>query len=108
MAIVSAPSALMTQTAAQLLAAAAELGLPADVVATTGDTPLGLGFEVPDELFDHWVKASAVSVDETPVPAPTAAPDVPATPEPHGTESPEPKVPRRRGPGKPVTDGPEV
>lgn len=104
MAIVSAPSALMTQTAAQLLAAAAELGLPADVVATTGDTPLGLGFEVPDELFDHWVKGPAVPGDEAVV----SVVQVPVEPEPHGTESPEPKAPRKRGPGKPVTDGPEV
>jgi hypothetical protein len=101
MAIVSAPSALMTVTAAALIQAAYDLGLPADVVATTGDTPLGLGFEVPEEVYRKWLESTGTTVTVS-----EPEPEVPAEPEP--VETPEPKVPKKRGPGKPVTDGPEV
>lgn len=101
MAIVSAPPERMTETAAGLLAAAAELGYPPQVVATTGDTPLGLGFLVPDDVAAKW-QGHALQVPEVPeVPV-----DVADEPEPPA--EPEPKPRGRRGPAKPVTDGPEV
>ena len=99
MAIVSAPPERMTETAAGLLAAAAALGYPATVVATTGDTPLGLGFQVPDEVADKWHAEGVVSVSEV----------FDKIDDPEETKAPE--APQKRGPGrprKPVTEGPEV
>lgn len=104
MAIVSAPPERMTETAAGLLAAAAELGYPPQVVATTGDTPLGLGFLVPDDVAAKW-QGHALQVPEVPE-VPEVPVDVADEPEPPA--EPEPKPRGRRGPAKPVTDGPEV
>jgi hypothetical protein len=94
MAIVSPPAALMTETAAGLLAAAEQLGLRPDVVETTGDTPLGLGFKVPDAVYELWLgPGSPDPGDGTQAAAQPVA---------------EPKPKGKRGPAKPATDGPEV
>lgn len=90
MAIIAVPPELMTPTAAGLLEAAAALGLPASVVATNSDTPLGIGFVVPDEVAEKWN-------------APRAAgePGIPEVAEKPRVAEP---VQRRRGPRKPETE----
>lgn len=101
MAIVAAPPEHITRVAGELLASAAALGYPVTAVATTSDSPLGIGFLVPDAVHEHWLKnhnADPAKAKETP--APVA--------EPHGDPAPEPKPRGKRGPAKPVTDGPEV
>jgi hypothetical protein len=99
MALVAAPPPLMTETAQGLLKAAAELGLPASVVATTSDTLMGLGFDVPDEVALRWQETQA---------APQEPEGAVVVTEPE----PEPEAPKtrtgRRGPGKSNTSGPEV
>lgn len=100
MAIIAAPPEHMTRVAGELLASAAALGLAASTVATTSDSPLGIGFLVPDTLHEYWMKHfNASSASPEPEPEDT---------EPHGTPAPEPKPRGKRGPSKPVTDGPEV
>lgn len=81
MAIIAVPPELMTPTAAGLLEAAAALGLPASVVATNSDTPLGIGFVVPDEVAEKWNAPKAAEEPEAKEPAP-----------------------RKRGPRKPETE----
>lgn len=87
MAIIAVPPELMTPTAAGLLKAAADLGLPASVVATNSDTPLGIGFVVPDEVAEKWNGTKG-----------SAAPEAPRE---RGTAE---SAPRRRGPRKPETE----
>ena len=130
MAIVSALPERMGAVAAGLLAAAEKLGLPASVVATSSDTPLGLGFIVPDEVatvyhrgdlqIDHkgqqslvttitdigtavFVESEAVTGNENVVEVTVEAAEE-AAPEAVVV----PPVKRSRGIAKPTTDGPEV
>jgi len=70
---VDVPAEQTSATASKLLAAAQELGLPANVVATTSSGMFGIGFVVPDEVAEAaglTVKAKAEAEAEVAPKAP--------------------------------------
>lgn len=105
MALLSPPPELMTAVAQKLIAAALDLGQPATVVATTSDGPLGLGFLVPDDVYEHYLDTHVTLVRaDTGMPR-EPAPDV-EVPDPDTEEKasdteeipPVPEEKPRRGP----------
>lgn len=58
------PSGEARELAAQLLAAAAEAGLPADAVRTTTHGPMGLAFLVPVAVHEAWEAAYITPAEE--------------------------------------------
>lgn len=74
MAEIHMPADQATEIAQRLLAAAAELGLPASVIETTSSGVFGLSFIVPDEVFDRMVENTS---DEEPEPEQQPEPEKP-------------------------------
>lgn len=98
MPVVSPPPELLTEVAQGLLASAAALGAPPEVVATTTGALFGNGFVVPQDVFDHWFLTRGEAKVEAPSGSEVAE------------EAPAPVVAKKNGRGvrKPVVDGPEV
>lgn len=91
--------------AAKLLAAAQELGLPANVVGTHSDGLFGMGFLVPDEVAAKagfadllYPKLASVTVEGEVVAEKVEAEEVDAE---EAEAEPAPPAPVKRGPGRP-------
>lgn len=104
MAFIHPEAADFSAVAKAALAAAAALGLPPQVVASSSDGQWGMGLVVPDEVAEHLHQhltssQAPIRIDGLATPELVAA--EPETVEPETVEPQEPQDKPKRGPGRP-------